>query len=247
MVSANPYNRYICFQIRRLRYMETMFDTLLQLPLSQGLCHEDFTNILEKVKLHFTRHKPGEPLIKSGEVCDQLLFLLKGRLSSVTVSEDDTLTVIEYFEAPAVLEPYSMFGMNTRYISSYIPYNEEAQMVSISKSFVMGELFKYDIFRLNYMNIVSNRAQNLYTRLWDKAPKDIEDKIIRFILGHIERMTGEKLFKVKMDDLARMLDDTRLNVSKALNGLQELNLLELHRKEIRIPDLSLLTEWNEKR
>ena len=114
-------------------------------------------------------------------------------------------------------------------------------MVSISKSFVMGELFKYDIFRLNYMNIVSNRAQNLYTRLWDRAPKDIEDKIIRFILAHIERMTGEKLFKVKMDDLAR------LNVSKALNGLQELNLLELHRKEIRIPDLALLTEWNEKR
>ena len=140
MVSANPYNRYICFQIRRLRYMETMFDTLLQLPLFQGLCHEDFTNILEKVKLHFTRHKPGEPLIKSGEVCDQLLFLLKGRLSSVTVSEDDTLTVIEYFEAPAVLEPYSMFGMNTRYISSYIPHNEEAQMVSISKSFVMGRV-----------------------------------------------------------------------------------------------------------
>ena len=115
--------------------------------------------------------------------------------------------------------------MNTRYISSYIPHNEEAQMVSISKSFVMGELFKYDIFRLNYMNIVSNRAQNLYTRLWDKAPKDIEDKIIRFILGHIERMTGEKLFKVKMDDLARMLDDTRLNVSKALNGLQELTYI----------------------
>ena len=212
MVSVNPYYRYICLQIRRLRYMETMFDTLLQLPLFQGLCHEDFTNILEKVKLHFTRHKAGEPLIKSGEVCDQLLFLLKGKLSSVTVSEDETLTVIEYFEAPAVLEPYSMFGMTTRYISTYIPHNEEAQMVSISKSFVMGELFKYDIFRLNYMNIVSNRAQNLYTRLWDRAPKDIEDKIIRFILAHIERMTGEKLFKVKMDDLARILDDTRLNV-----------------------------------
>ena len=32
--------------------METMFDTLLQLPLFQGLCNEDFTSILEKVKLH---------------------------------------------------------------------------------------------------------------------------------------------------------------------------------------------------
>ena len=33
--------------------METMFDTLLQLPLFQGLAQEDFTCILEKVKLHF--------------------------------------------------------------------------------------------------------------------------------------------------------------------------------------------------
>ena len=32
-----------------------MFDTLLQLPLFQGLCHEDFTSILDKVKLHFIK------------------------------------------------------------------------------------------------------------------------------------------------------------------------------------------------
>lgn len=46
--------------------METMFDTLLQLPLFQGLAQEDFTRILEKVKLHFTKYKPGELLLKEG-------------------------------------------------------------------------------------------------------------------------------------------------------------------------------------
>ena len=35
--------------------METMYDTLLQLPLFQGLCHNDFTEILEKVKIHFAK------------------------------------------------------------------------------------------------------------------------------------------------------------------------------------------------
>ncbi len=226
--------------------METMFDTLLQLPLFQGLCHEDFTSILDKVKLHFIKHKVGETIIESGSPCKQLCFLLKGEVSIVTNSKENIYTVIEQMEAPYLLEPQSLFGMNTHYTSTYVAHTE-AHTVSISKAFVLSDLFKYDIFRLNYMNIVSNRAQNLYTRLWDRAPKDIEDKIICFILAHIERMTGEKLFKVKMDDLARILDDTRLNVSKALNGLQELNLLELHRKEIRIPDLALLTEWNEKR
>ena len=64
--------------------METMFDTLLQLPLFQGLCHEDFTSILDKVKLHFIKHKVGETIIESGSPCKQLCFLLKGEVSIVT-------------------------------------------------------------------------------------------------------------------------------------------------------------------
>ena len=55
-----------------------MFDTLLQLPLFQGLCNEDFTSILEKVKLHFIKHKAGETIIENGSACTQLCFLLKG-------------------------------------------------------------------------------------------------------------------------------------------------------------------------
>ena len=67
--------------------METMFDTLLQLPLFQGLCHEDFTSILDKVKLHFIKHKVGETIIESGSPCKQLCFLLKGEVSIVTNSK----------------------------------------------------------------------------------------------------------------------------------------------------------------
>lgn len=221
--------------------METMFDTLLQLPLFQGLCHEDFTNILDKVKLHFIKHKVGETLIESGSPCEQLCFLLKGEISIITTSKEDIYTVVEHVEAPYLIEPYSLFGMSTTYTSSYVAYTE-AHTISISKSFVLSNLFKYEIFRLNYMNIVSNRAQNLYARLWDeKSVHDLKDKIIYFILSHCEKAQGEKIFKVKMDDLARCLDDTRLNTSKALNELQDKGFIELRRKEILIPDIQRLT------
>ena len=223
-----------------------MYDTLLQLPLFQGLAHEDFTNILGKVKLHFTKHKAGETLVKKGTTCGQLIFILNGEIASSTSSTDNSYTFTEYFQAPYLIEPQSLFGMITSFVSTHIA-RTEVNTVTISKAFVMNYLFRYEIFRLNYMNIVSNRAQNLYSRLWDEPTLDLKGKIIRFFLLHCEKPQGEKVFKVKMDDLARILDDTRLNVSKALNGLQELNLLELHRKEIRIPDLALLTEWNEKR
>ncbi|WP_455584574.1 Crp/Fnr family transcriptional regulator [Bacteroides sp.] len=226
--------------------METMFDTLLQLPLFQGLCHEDFTNILEKVKLHFTKHKAGDTIVKYGTPCNQLIFLLKGETSLQTTSEDELFTFIEHVEAPYVIEPHALFGMNLNYASSYVA-RTEVHTISISKSLVLSGLLKYDIFRLNYMNIISNRAQNMYARLWEKAPEDIEDKIIRFILVHTEKPIGEKIIKIKMDDFAHCVDDTRLNVSRTLNSLQEQKLLELHRKEIVIPDAAKLVTWNEER
>lgn len=221
--------------------METMFDTLLQLPLFQGLGAEDFTTIIEKVKLHFVKHRSGETFIQSGQTCDQLLFLLKGEVACNTVSPDGKVVFIEQVEAPYVFEPQSLFGMSTCYVSSYKAHGQ-VHTVSVSKALVMSELFRYDIFRLNYMNIISNRAQTFYNRLWEPVPTETEKKIVHFLLNHTERLAGEKVLKVKMEDLALALDDTRLHVSRALNTLQGKQLVTLQRKEIRIPDLKRLVE-----
>ena len=225
--------------------MNTMFDTLLQLPLFQGLCHEDFTNILEKTKLHFTRFKEGELIKKQGETCDQLLFLLKGELSVETVSNDGSYTFIEQIDAPAVIEAQSLFGMKVKYASTYTA-KTEVNAITICKSFVLSGLMNYEIFRLNYMNMISNRAQSLYCRLWNTAPQGVEEKIVHFILQHVDKPQGEKILKIKMDDLADYLDDTRLNVSKALNSMQEKGVLQLKRKEIIIPEASKLMWVNSK-
>lgn len=219
--------------------METMFDTLLQLPLFQGLAQEDFTRILEKVKLHFTKHKPGEVLLKEGAACNQLLFILKGEVSSSTSSADGSFGFVEYLPAPYLIEPYAMFGMNTSYISTYRA-KTEVHTVGISKTFVMKELFSYDIFRLNYMNIISNRAQMLQNRLWTLPGNSLEARITYFILSHVERFSGEKVLKIKMEDLAQIVYETRTSVSKVLNGMQEKGLIELHRGEIVIPEAERL-------
>lgn len=216
-----------------------MFDTLLQLPLFQGLAQEDFTNILGKVKLNFTKHKAGEVIVKANEVCNKLIFVLKGEILSSTTSADASYSFSEYFQAPFLIEPQSLFGMNTSYVATYTTQTE-ANTVSINKAFVMNELFKYDIFRLNYMNIVSNRAQNLNNRIWIKTANSLEKQIGNFILTHIDRPIGRKILKIKMEELAQIVNDTRMGVSKALNSMQEKGVIELHRGEILIPDAEKL-------
>lgn len=221
--------------------MDTMFDTLLQLPLFQGLAHEDFTSILEKVKLHFTQHKPGEIIATYGDNCDRFIFVLKGGVSATTPSVDRIYQFTEQYEAPCLLEPYSMFGMYTTFTATYTAL-EKAHTICISKRFVMNEMFKYEIFRLNYLNIVCNRAQKLHRRLQVSSTGDVEERIIRFIANQAERPAGEKILKIKMEDLARICNETRMNISKVLNSLQNSGLVELHRGEIVVPQLELLTE-----
>lgn len=216
-----------------------MYDTLLQLPLFQGLAQEDFTNILEKVKLHFTKYKAGKTLIKRETPCEQLVFILNGEIASTTPSADHSYAFTEYFQAPYLIEPQSLFGMSTSYVSTYVTRTEVCT-VTIGKAFVMNELFGYEIFRLNCMNIISNRAQNYYNRLWAQTPKGLEAHIIDFILSHAERPWGEKILKIKMEELAYAVNDTRLNVSKTLNHMQNNGLLELHRGEILIPSIEKL-------
>ena len=216
-----------------------MFDTLLQLPLFQGLAQQDFTNILGKVKLDFTKHKAGEVIVRAGAPCNQLIFVLKGEISSCTSFADTSYSFTEYLQTPCVIEPQSLFGMNTSYVSTYTAQTE-THTVSISKAFVMSELFRYDIFRLNYMNIISNRAQNLHNRLWSQAADNLEKRIGHFILTHVERPTGRKSVKIKMEELAQVVNDTRMGISRALNSMEEKGLIELHRGEMLIPDAGKL-------
>ena len=46
-----------------------------------------------------------------------------------------------------------------------------------------------------------------------------------------------------MEDLAALIDDTRINVSKELNELKENGLISLGRKEIQIYDMQALTDY----
>lgn len=131
--------------------------------------------------------------------------------------------------------------MKTHYASTYRA-RTEVHTVSISKAFVVKELFNYEIFRLNYMNIISSRTQMLHNRLWAVCGDNLEARIAYFILSHAERLSGEKALKIKMEDLAQIVNDTRAGVSKTLNNMQAKGLVELHRGEIIIPDAKKLSE-----
>ena len=212
----------------------TMYDNLLLLPLFQGLSKNDLTTIIEKVKFHFLQYKEGEIFIHQGESCQQLCFLLSGQITIETADPKHAFSLSEVMEGPYIIEPQSLFGMQPNYTATYRAATP-VSVLTIDKHFIFSELNNYEIFQLNYLNILSSRCQVAYQKLWDTHIGSLPEKFINFLALRCQKQEGEKILQITMEDLSHLINETRINLSRLLNELQDQGLVQLKRKEIHIP------------
>jgi Mn-dependent DtxR family transcriptional regulator len=71
-------------------------------------------------------------------------------------------------------------------------------------------------------------------QLLRKFPESLESRIIRFVSDRCLRPAGKKIINIKMTQLAKEINDSRLDVSKALNRMEKMGLVELRRGYIYI-------------
>ena len=216
-----------------------MYESLLCLPYFQGMSKDDITAILDKVKLEFTTYGDKAAIAARGEECDKFIILTKGTVTAEATAADGSYTITEEHNAPLAIEPYSMFGYSTTYKHSYAAKGE-CTVLTIEKSYFLSEFSKQSIFSLNFMNIVSRKVQQIDKSIWEYTPATIEGCIIKFVAQRCDSLQGPKRIGIKMERLAEILRETRLNVSRALNSLQGEGLVQLGRKEIIIPRLEAL-------
>ena len=216
-----------------------MYDTLLSLPLFQGMSQADFNSLLQKIRLDFVRYEEGSTIISSGQTCKSFAFLINGTVESSRDGMDGNLTFMEQIDAPCLIEPYSMFGRVGSYQRTYSAVTP-CSFLMVDKQYIYTELGKYNICRMNLLNILSGRVQQLDSHVWALQGDTLRGRIIRFIKGLSDIQTGTKKLCIKMNDLATLMDATRLNVSRELNALEAEGLITLRRKEILIPALENL-------
>ena len=90
------------------------------------------------------------------------------------------------------------------------------------------------------MNHLATQAQKLIQAQWRRSPQSLQERVVRFFFLHTLYPAGPKTFHILMERLAEEVNDSRLNVSRVLNRLQTMGLLELHRGRIEIPQVERL-------
>lgn len=219
-----------------------LYDKLLQFPLFQGMSHDNLEQIAGHTKFGFLKIVEGQKVVEQDTPCNQMYFLLTGTLKVESWSDDHSYAVIEQLSAPCMLQPEAIFGYNQRFTHTYIT-NEETSFITIGKDEITRLTEEFLVFRLNILNLYATMAQKQLRLPWRHYPETLQERIVRFLSNHCLYPAGPKTFRILMTQLAKEVGDSRLDVSRALNQLQEKGLLQLHRGRIEIPRMERLT-WN---
>ena len=216
-----------------------IYDRLLQFTLFQGMSHADLMQVAGHTKFGFLKLTAGKRLVKEGDACSQLIFLTSGMLTVETQSVDHGCRVIEQVSAPYIVQPYHLFGISQRYTSTFKTLTD-CNLISLDKQEVLLLLETQLVFRLNMLNIMATESQRLRLQQWRQAPRTLRERITRFLFSRCIYPAGPKTFFILMNQMAADLNDSRLDISRALNDMQAEGLLTLHRGRIEIPMLERL-------
>lgn len=215
-----------------------MYTQLTQLSLLQGMNAADIAQI-QKQALIYDTVGTNVVICKQGEVCTKLHLLLKGSMIRKAVSPNGDYEFEELIQAPWIIEPESLYGLHCAYSSHYTT-REICTLMVLSKH-EMAKLFtRNDIFRMNYLNLLSADIQRQRESQLLPFTSSAPLRIIHLISTLSSVPNGSKTFRIKMDDLSQYMNETRLNVSRILNQWKDMNLVKLQRKEIQIPRLENL-------
>lgn len=208
--------------------MKLEIEILTNLKLFEGLSLSDLNRISQEIRFNHKTFKAGKIIKNIYDKCDEMIFVNKGTVVSELKGSNTKFTFVEEYTPPYMLEAYSLFGLSPRYTKKYIA-KTETDILSIDKKTLLELLGKYDIFNLNYLNMLCSYAQLFRHKNLLYKSESIKDKIIQFAIRLSETYSGDKVLYIKKEDLAAIIHETRIRTSQAIQELCEEGYLSKQR------------------
>ena len=216
--------------------LSVIYEKLLELPLFQGMSHNDLNQVVAHTKFGFLKIAHNKTVVKEGDACQHIYFLTSGSVKVESRADDGSYTLIEKMTAPDVIQPDRIFGLTQCFTKTFTTL-EECSILRIDKQQVLKLIADQEIFRLNLLNIISTQSQRISHQPWRQPVTTIRQKIIRFVESRSIRPAGPKTLHIKMEDMARLIAESRLNLSRELNQMNKEGIIQITRGEIHIPAL----------
>lgn len=222
--------------------LSTRYALLTRLPLLQGISSRELLNWEEALRLDLDELPASYlPLIRQGDTCSQLIYLVEGELQREHLSADGIYITRSQLKAPAIIEVDRLFGLTPTYEYTYRAHTD-VKMLGIRKGLIGNYLMKNEVFRINLLNSLSAIAQKRADALRPCQLDNAEGRLRHFIDTLFPDCESEAELVIHMKELARYIGERRLTVSQILNRWDKEGRIRLGRGHFVIHDMQKFLE-----
>jgi len=219
-----------------------MYQILLNSPLFRGILPDELDNLLQRVS-HQVRHfRSGEMLAQAGEEIGRAMLLLEGRLQGEMVDFAGNSLKIEDLDPPQMVAAAFLYGPNSLF-PVYLSAKTDGSMLVIQKKDFTAMLSMESRVMVNYINIVSGKAQFLSGKITFLSLKTIKEKIAYYLMQRI-KSSGNKIVAIEITQtgLSDLFGVTRPSLTRTILEMEKQGILAWSRDKVEINDLKKLQQ-----
>lgn len=220
-----------------------MFEQLMQLPLFQGVSAHQLSAIVEKMPFHFLKFHDGESIIDEGTTCTHLRFVVSGEVRTCMRFNNLQVSIEQTLSAPNVLGPEYLFGLDTSYPFSAIAKGD-CGILQLRKSDYVTILQSDKVFLFNILNYLSRNNQRFKSSLLDVKQGTVIERIALLVGAFTTQSSTDVLIQSRQKDLCVLMGTQRATLVRALDILQDADIIDYSASQIAILNLAGLRKKN---
>lgn len=206
--------------------MENIFDKLLHLPLFQGVSQERLQDTVEKVPFHFLKFRKGEKILSCGDECSHVRFVVSGRVRLEFESKVLKFKISHELEAPEVIAPDYLFGLDTSYPFS-VTATESCGILQLAKQDYVAMLRTDDVFLFNILNYLSRNSQTRKSQLLNLGNASVQERLVMLVSAFTSQRSQNIAITFKQRDLCRLLGARRPALVSAISAMKDKGLIDM--------------------
>ena len=210
-----------------------MYENLMTLPLFKGVSYNRVSEIVGKTRLGFLKYLPGDPLVRVGEPCTSIKFIITGSVRLTIHNVSDRFRVMQTLNAPSVISPDFLFGRDTLYPADGVAI-DTVSVMQIAKSDFISLLHEDEIILFNYLNILSTNAQKAINGVMALTSGSLEERIAFWIIALTQMDATDIVLQARQRDLYALFGVQRTSFMAALDSLRDRGIITYSTNEINV-------------
>lgn len=226
--------------------MDSMFRTLMQMPLFHGVSYNKLSEIIGKHRFHFLKFADKETIISAGDSCTHLSTVVSGKVRVTACDPDGHLFISQTLEAPEHIAPDFLFGRTTTYPVSVIASGTCGIMQIEKKDYV--EIINSDsVFLFNFLNMLSTNAQLSTEGIisLSAGDGDLKKRIAYWIIALTQHNGKEITLECRQRDLHSVFGVSRQSLTDSLTEMKSTGMIDFSPSRIDVNDRRLLLRFLE--